>query len=60
MGLRPLLGVAGEAELDDLVADRDAEPDDEGEGAICRGIQELPCRRDKEGPCLGSGICSTG
>jgi hypothetical protein len=58
-GRRPLLGVAGGADLDDLVADLDVEPDDE-DHSMRRGIQELPCRRDTEGTSLGGGISSTG
>jgi hypothetical protein len=46
MGRRPLLGVAGGADPHDLVADLDAEPDDEDD-AMRRGIQDLPRRRDQ-------------
>ncbi|KAK1643707.1 hypothetical protein QYE76_061512 [Lolium multiflorum] len=59
-GGRPLLGVAGGADPNDLVVDRDAEPDDEDEEAMRCGIQELPCRHDTEGTSLGGGIYITG
>jgi hypothetical protein len=57
---RRILDIVGGADPDDLVTDRDAEPDDEDEGAMRRGTQELPCHRDTDGTSLGGGICSTG
>jgi hypothetical protein len=51
-----VLGV--DADPDKRDADLDADPDDDGD-AICRGIHELPCRRDTEGTA-GGGIPRTG
>jgi hypothetical protein len=50
-----ILGV--DADPDERDADLDADPDERD--AIRRGIQELPCRRDREGTC-GGGIPRTG
>jgi hypothetical protein len=58
-GRRTLLGVAACADPHDLIADLDAEHDDEDD-AMRRAIQELPCRRDTEGTSLGGSIPSTG
>jgi hypothetical protein len=58
MGRKPLLGVAGGADPDNLV-DLDAKPDDDDD-SMHRGIHELPCQRDMEGTSLGGGISSTG
>jgi hypothetical protein len=50
------LGVAGGgADPSDL----DADPEDEDDGTIRRGVHELPCRRDKVG-ATGGGIPSRG
>ena len=58
-GRMPLLGVAGGADPDDLDAERDAEPNDDDEGTMRCGTQELPWRRDTEGTSRG-GIWSGG